>query len=178
MKTKLLLLVVVFGFNVSYSQNNPNKIQKEKSDSAITKVATEMSISNLIWVLTMPSGMPQEQNWTPAAHPECKVTAIESINPKALFINNTITKLTYQFTCTRNDASYNCGGGWSPKKNDSYNSVLTADLKYKDGVLFITNFIISPTRSDAETNCQIDIINHLKSFSGKKIEIEFKNMSN
>ncbi|MBV5343069.1 hypothetical protein JZU68_05480 [bacterium] len=178
MKAKMLLLIFTIGLNASYSQINSIKIQNEESDTTKAKVATDISISNLIWILTMPSSMPQEKNWTPAAHPECKVTAIESINPKALFINRTITKLTYQFTCTRNDASYNCGGGWSPKKDDSYNSVLTADLKYSDGVLYISNFRISPTRSDAETNCQIDIINHLKSFSGKKFEIEFKNMPN
>lgn len=161
-------------FTVGYSQNDSIKIQIE-SDTLTNKIATDVSISNLAWILTMPSGVPQKKEWTPAAHGgRCKVTAIENINPQKILINNTITKLAYQFTCIRNEASYNCGGGWSKGKDDSYNSILTADLSYVNGVLYITNIKISPDRSDAETNCQIDIVNHIKSFSGKKIDLGFK----
>lgn len=176
MKKNLLLLILILAFNVCYSQNNSVVTQLEKIDTAITKVATDSSIIKLKKVLTMPPSVPQNRVWSPAAHPNCRVKAIESINPQTLSINSTITKLSYQFTCIRDNARYQCGGGWTPGKNDTYNSILTADLSYVNGVLYITNIKISPDRSDAETNCQIDIVNHIKSFSGIIIDLTFKDL--
>lgn len=176
MKKNLLLLIMILAFNVCYSQNDSIMTQTEKVDTAISKFATDSSIVKLKKILTMSSGVPRNRVWSPAAHSNCRVTAIESINPQTLSINNTITKLSYQFTCIRDKASYNCGGGWTPGKNDTYNSILTADLNYINGVLYITNIKISPDRSDAETNCQIDIVNHIKSFSGIVIDLTFKDM--
>lgn len=137
-------------------------------------VLTTESKRKLKKILTMNASPLTHKEWTNKSQAHCRVRADESLQPQSVSINETLTKLHYSFRCIRHNAAYNCGTPqWAEVGEDSYDSKVTADIEYVNGILYINNIEFNEFGKDSD--CGDMLKRHLEAISGKPMSLKFEN---